>query len=32
VLTAVVGGVVALAASVYAYDYAKRIELWRVTQ
>jgi NADH-quinone oxidoreductase subunit A len=31
VLTAVVGGVVALAASTYAYRYAKKIELWRVT-
>jgi len=31
VLTAVVGGVVTLAASAYAYRYAKKIELWRVT-
>jgi NADH-quinone oxidoreductase subunit A len=32
VLTAIVGGVVALAASTYAYRYAKKkIELWRVT-
>jgi len=31
VFTAVVGGVVALAASTYAYSYAKKIELWRVS-
>jgi NADH-quinone oxidoreductase subunit A len=31
VLTAVVGGVVALAASTYAYRYAKKIELWRLS-
>ena len=31
VLTAVIGGVVALAASTYAYRYAKKIELWRLS-
>jgi NADH-quinone oxidoreductase subunit A len=31
VLTAVIGGVVALAASTYAYSYAKKIELWRLS-
>ncbi|MEM0483339.1 MAG: NADH-quinone oxidoreductase subunit A [Pyrobaculum sp.] len=31
VITALIGGVVAVAASAYGYRYAKRIELWRVT-
>jgi NADH-quinone oxidoreductase subunit A len=31
VLTAVIGGAVALAASTYAYSYAKKIELWRLS-
>ncbi len=31
VITAVIGGVVALAASTYAYSYAKKIELWRLS-
>ncbi len=31
VFTAVIGGVVALAVSTYAYSYAKKIELWRVS-
>jgi len=31
VITAVMGGVVALAASTYAYSYAKKIELWRLS-
>jgi NADH dehydrogenase subunit A (EC 1.6.5.3) len=32
VLTAVIGGLVALAASTYAYSYAKKIEYWRISQ
>jgi NADH-quinone oxidoreductase subunit A len=31
VLTAVIGGAVALAASTYAYRHAKKIELWRLS-
>ena len=31
VITAVMGGVVALAASTYAYSYARKIELWRLS-
>jgi NADH dehydrogenase subunit A (EC 1.6.5.3) len=31
VFTAVIGGVVTLAVSTYAYSYAKKIELWRVS-
>jgi NADH dehydrogenase subunit A (EC 1.6.5.3) len=27
----VIGGAVALAASTYAYSYAKKIELWRLS-